>query len=67
MVQLTMQAIPDRIVHGIWYMAFILLADGECLLDACPPEYSRVVPEIHDNQSPHPTSRHRADSGGCKR
>jgi pimeloyl-ACP methyl ester carboxylesterase len=53
MVRLTMQAIPDRIVHGIWYMAFIL-ADGECLLDACPPEYSQVVPEIHDNRFPIP-------------
>jgi pimeloyl-ACP methyl ester carboxylesterase len=53
MVQLTMQAIPERIVHGIWYMAFIL-ADGECLLDACPPEFSRIVPEVHDNQYPIP-------------
>jgi pimeloyl-ACP methyl ester carboxylesterase len=32
MVQLTMQEIPERIVHGIWYMAFVL-ADGERLLD----------------------------------
>ena len=53
MVQLTMQEIPDRIVHGIWYMAFVL-ADGECLLDACPPEFSKVVPEVHDNRFPIP-------------
>ena len=53
MVQLTMQAIPDRVVHGIWYMAFIL-ADGECLLDACPPEFSHVLPEVHDNRYPIP-------------
>jgi pimeloyl-ACP methyl ester carboxylesterase len=53
MVQLTMQEIPERIVHGIWYMAFVL-ADGECLLDACPPEFSHVVPEITDNRYPIP-------------
>ena len=40
MVQLTMQEIPEKVVHGIWYMAFIL-ADGECLLDACPPSFRR--------------------------
>ena len=32
MVQLTMQEIPNTVVHGIWYMAFVL-ADGESLLD----------------------------------
>ena len=48
MVQLTMQAIPDRIVHGIWYMAFIL-ADGECVFDVCPPEFSHV-PDVKDNR-----------------
>jgi hypothetical protein len=48
MVQLTMQAIPHRIVHGIWYMAFIL-ADGECVFDACPPEFSQV-PDVKDNR-----------------
>ena len=53
MVQLTMQEIPERIVHGIWYMAFVLAA-GERLLDVCPPEFSRVVPEVHDNRYPIP-------------
>ena len=47
MVQLTMQEIPEKVVHGIWYMAFIL-ADGECLLDACPPAFSEIVPTIDD-------------------
>ena len=53
MVQLTMQEIPEKVVHGIWYMAFIL-ADGECLLDACPPEFSEIVPTIDDNRYPVP-------------
>ncbi|MGH2873698.1 MAG: alpha/beta fold hydrolase [Solirubrobacteraceae bacterium] len=53
MVQLTMQEVPDRVVHGIWYMGFVL-ADGECLLDACPPELSEVVPGITDNRYPVP-------------
>ena len=53
MVQLTMQEIPERVVHGIWYMAFVL-ADGECLLDTCPPEFSTIVPEINDNRYPIP-------------
>jgi pimeloyl-ACP methyl ester carboxylesterase len=53
MVQLTMQEIPDRVVHGIWYMGFVL-ADGESLLDACPPEFSHVVPEVKDNRYPIP-------------
>ena len=53
MVQLTMQEIPEKVVHGIWYMAFIL-ADGECLLDACPPAFSEIVPTIDDNRYPVP-------------
>jgi pimeloyl-ACP methyl ester carboxylesterase len=53
MAQLTMQEIPDKVVHGIWYMGFVL-ADGETLLDACPPEFADIVPSITDNRYPVP-------------
>lgn len=46
-----MQEIPETAVHGIWYMTSIL-ADGECLLDACPPAFSEIVPMIDDNRYP---------------
>ncbi len=53
MAQLTMQEIPDKVVHGIWYMGFVL-ADGETLLDACPPEFADIIPSITDNRYPVP-------------
>jgi len=51
--QLTMQEIPGRIAHGIWYMAF-LLRDGESILDACPPEFSAHLDQMTGNQYPVP-------------
>ena len=51
--QLVLQEIPERISHVIWYMAFIL-GDGESILDACPPEFSDVLPELKGNQYPVP-------------
>ena len=51
--QLVLQEIPERISHVIWYMAFIL-DDGESILDACPPEFSDVLPELKRNQYPVP-------------
>lgn len=53
MVQLTMQEIPERIAHGIWYMAFIL-TDGESCMDTNPPEFAEIIPSITDNRYPVP-------------
>ena len=51
--QLTVQEIPGRIAHVIWYMAF-LLRDGESILDACPPEFSAHLDQMTCNQYPVP-------------
>ncbi len=51
--QLAMQEIPDRVVHAIWYMAF-LLKDGESILDACPPEFSLGLDQLTGNRYPVP-------------
>ncbi len=51
--QLTMQEIPDRVSHAIWYMAF-LLRDGESILDSCPPEFSAHLDAFTGNRYPVP-------------
>jgi pimeloyl-ACP methyl ester carboxylesterase len=51
--QLAAQEIPERIVHIIWYMAF-LLKDGESILDACPPEFRDGIDQMKGNEYPIP-------------
>lgn len=51
--QLTAQAVPEKISHVVWYMAFIN-ENGQSILDACPPEYSKVLPELKNNRYPLP-------------
>jgi surfactin synthase thioesterase subunit len=51
--QLTVQEVPERISHVIWYMGFIL-KDGESILDACPPEFSEGLDGMSGNAYPVP-------------